>query len=598
MSRPRETIVAASPFPETTVLAEEEIDPFTIRCLTKDGVAVNAATVWVFQFGKGNEPDSSSTYRRYGPFETNSKGECECPVLANDGRWSRMIYASRAGEWVGIGYRTPHPEMDGKPSDVSEPITMLRATTLKGTIEVPALDIPKSTRVDVLSISTNGTRPWGNQMVMDSFSLHEYPALRELLPPKLITTPDAQGRFTLQDIPEGAMLHVGVQADGYGEAQFMRSFDQEMDEVQVSLSLAGSVRGQVLDADERPLSDVPLALTRVGDAVVQRKYTAVSDKDGVFSFDGLAQDSYRLEAEEESWRFLPPGEIEVKSGEETELEFREILAGKVVGVVRDSQSGAPLPEVLISAVRSNAETGFRQRFGFTRSDDAGEFELEVPTGECFLCINGVPEGYTYPTHSHRGRQVIGKAIEVTGQKPLAVELKVPPLPSGSVRLAVKTPQGSPLAEVPVHLVQVESREEVQSPQSLFTMTNQAGEYHWLGVPKGTYYGVAGETFTTKTDHFEIEGDAITRTILRDLRRIVLRVRDTDGRTLDEFDVRVERLGTDESLSVSSTEIPREGISIPAGEYRITVSRPGYQDRSHDVSARNLTSPLLFILRRE
>jgi hypothetical protein len=308
----------------------------------------------------------------------------------DDQRSTSFAHTDDAGEFELLGL-APAPYRLSLANDPAEAVVTvelgeqaeveLRVAGRNGLIQGRVLDVdgaPVSDAfVGALAMVDESVRPLAAQraaaLARQNWSAIHDPALT-----------DVDGRFTLRGLGPGEhIVHAHRRGGGTAVADSV-ALDSE---VELRLSVMGSLAGTVALADGTHPDRFEVALTAVDQGFVRRNDFVRTA--GAWSFTQLP--AGRLQVQVEAAQGAASLELELGEGEsrdqlEITLEPRITITGRIV----DLDSGAPLPRmsVVVSA-------GLPGAFGSTRnglSDAEGRFRVIAPSGEIQLFIH--PEGGT------------------------------------------------------------------------------------------------------------------------------------------------------------------------------------------------------------
>lgn len=196
------------------------------------------------------------------------------------------------------------------------------------------------------------------------------------------------GRYEMNRLKsDPAQVH--IVADGYApRAVAIDRQDQPIyRSIDVELVAEGSVAGQIIDADGRPLSDVTVGLTSVL-AIDGRGYRsptpleAVTDADGRFQLKGLPQGYAQLSCRKQGHYASPFGELLAVPGEPIAVAMQR--TGKIRGKVSVAGGGSTPAHVSLDqeGKRPGVWGGIGTWGGSIQLDGEGRFEFDgAPPGK-------------------------------------------------------------------------------------------------------------------------------------------------------------------------------------------------------------------------
>ncbi len=183
-------------------------------------------------------------------------------------------------------------------------------------------------------------------------------------PPDAATA--AEGRFQVTDLPPGEPFHLLVDADGYLPAAVPGLTAPTPEPIEVRLESAAGVRGEVVDAEQRPIADAQVRLQPVvvaGEPRRGRRPLSVrSDGDGSFRFDEVAAGSADVDAFAPGFQPSDARRLEVTAGAPAQpLRFVLRRGIALPGRVTD-RGGAPIEGARARAGRPRASSDAEGRF--------------------------------------------------------------------------------------------------------------------------------------------------------------------------------------------------------------------------------------------
>jgi len=191
---------------------------------------------------------------------------------------------------------------------------------------------------------------------------------------------DDLGRFQFSDLAEG-VYKLEVKRSGMAQIKPMKievGTGQDRDDIEILVPKGGEISGLVLDPDGNPFEGAYVRL-RVEKVAAYSSTSLKTDKDGKFSFTGLAPGDYGIEASE-PWGsdleepLLPASSTNLQSGTQgLVLQFKrgQYIRGQVV-----DEQGTPINQAVVRASQPNLRSVSSD---FTGPD--GNFTLRIPLGE-------------------------------------------------------------------------------------------------------------------------------------------------------------------------------------------------------------------------
>ncbi|MBX3458388.1 MAG: carboxypeptidase regulatory-like domain-containing protein [Planctomycetes bacterium] len=276
------------------------------------------------------------------------------------------------------------------------------------------------------------------------------------------TTTDAQGRFTLANIPVGN-VGISARAKGYANktAQAVTTAGQST-EITIVLEPAGWIEGVVSNSRGEPVEGVPLAAYDVsgpgqlsfvmksffGETLPDRGESTMfpagvrSDAEGRYRLDGLPAGKYVLLANTRSYQKYVSPELEVKNGAGTTHDVSLSSGGTIYGRVYDA-GGRAVPGVPVTCASLQGQDSANVRTAYT--DSGGNYELTglVPGTYTVIRNTGNFAALILPNPSNQVKVAADQRVEfdIHEQKP------------GTARLHGRvTEDGKPYADKTIVLI--------------------------------------------------------------------------------------------------------------------------------------------------
>ncbi len=400
---------------------------FDVLCVNEAGEPLANVHVYVMHFVFHSRNLWDHTPSVIGPIQTDAKGLARLTDLAQpmlgDRGFDQHIFARVSGKMIGGGFRSSFwQKEDVKPFRVR----LVDAQPLKGTVVIPpGFDVKK------VEITFLGFRIDAHAGQFDSGVTYTGIA-QGLLPAVFEHKVDADGSFTIPEVPKAGHYYTRAVAPGLAEAQYPLNGEAGIPALESGLTLEmkreGIIEGTLLYADSgKPASGQKLLAVSFHNVGVALGHEGVVDGAGKFRIHGLAENHYLLATISQNrgpWTMPVRTNVEVKAGATTggldlRLEPGAIVSGKVL----DVESGAPVAGAVLWAM--NPSVGEDYGVDDTASDGAGEFHMRVPSGSSSVYVNAPPPGY-----SHVDRNLQLKVNVKPGQREAGpLELKLRALPS-------------------------------------------------------------------------------------------------------------------------------------------------------------------------
>ncbi len=360
-----------------------------VECVDESGDPVEVAEVFLFQF-------DGDRYQLFGPFISNMEGkiECEQELFSDDkGHYDRWIYARIKGESLGIAravrFRNSEQVINPK-----HEVTLRPSRSVKGTVQVPPEFDPTKVRVHIQVLHVKS----GDGMFdFDSLPRHErFPGLDTGLSEIFDCTPDAEGVFTFDDLPVNGRVYLVTHATGLGQSQWKNEGWHLEPDPELRIEKEVPVTGRVLTPDGTPASGITVgARLQAGQPMNPchlSSFTGKTDSQGKFSISEVPHQKFTIsiDAPDRKIVFHPQPDLIGDSSTGVKIELQTETPIRVAGRVVD-QDNKPVKGAAISAI-ANPDIGFDS----DQTNEAGEFNLLVPSGKVQLYFNGLPAGFEYP----------------------------------------------------------------------------------------------------------------------------------------------------------------------------------------------------------
>lgn len=376
------------------------------------------------------------------------------------------------------------------------------------------------------------------------------------------TTTDADGRFRYEGVPSGRLMFSAAHPD-YLEGS--RTLDTASDAaLDIPLSAGGTIAGQVVGRDRRaPVEGAVVSLQLQGvSRSVWMGDEARSDPSGRFQFAHLREGRYRLAARSASGR-SSSRDVVLAAGERVGDAFLELAGG---ALVRGRITGLSANDLILVSVFASSKD-FRSTAPV--SED-GQFLLrDVPPGILRLVAWGA---------SPSGRST-AKTVEVPeGAAEIPVEIA---FEAGS-RLSGRVFRG----EKGIPGLWISASTEGLGTFRGSTETDEDGRYRLDGLPDGTYsLSVFGSSpgFNT-TRNVTVSGDTTADVVLRGV-SVTGVVTDADSQEpLPAVAIGAQSTNSPSSAGVQSDSLGRYTFeSLEEGTYQLTGRRPGYRQKTQEIS---------------
>ncbi len=206
---------------------------------------------------------------------------------------------------------------DGEPVEVE--VEIKTGATITGRVIMDDTEDPVSEAVVGVFVQQRNFGPWQQTAVPEVFKHRT-------------TTTDSSGEFAMPDMVVGT-YELTATADGYStmeRAEVVVEEDVEPDPVTIRVGRAGTVFGEVLDRERRPMSGIQIQYWE------QSRWSdtkTVTNKDGEYRIEDLAPGTYSLTLNSSQHNLSESRSVELASGEEKEENFDFSNTIKLTGTV-------------------------------------------------------------------------------------------------------------------------------------------------------------------------------------------------------------------------------------------------------------------------
>ena len=386
------------------------------------------------------------------------------------------------------------------------------------------------------------------------------------------TTTDAEGKFQIEGLAPGSYTLTATHTDWTEETERVEVKEQPVS-VEIRLGKGGAIGGAVL-AGGRGVPGATVSLSVAGGQTFRGPFggggqTAVTDEGGRFRFDTLSAGRYTLIGSLRS-QSSSPVEAVLQAGEssqEVSLVLGEgaTIRGAVTGLAESARANVMVSASGPEEYFANGRTGVDGTFEFTGAPK-GPISLRASTGD-----------FTGGSRSATAQVVIAEgqleaAVEIVFEAGFRVEGQV-------------TRGGRPVTDAFV-IAMLEGGGGRQSSDR----TDDTGAYRLEGLQEGTYSLVAssmgGGGSIRKT--VKVTGDT-TVDLEAPPAKIAGRIVEVEsGRPLGEAVVRVEQGGSGGFSMMMASDSDSSGRfvveNLEPRSYRVSVTRPGYQSETREITA--------------
>ncbi len=214
---------------------------------------------------------------------------------------------------------------------------------------------------------------------------------------------DEEGAFTLAHLSQGEWK-LTVKAKAYA-AYISDFFPAGATGVEFVLSKGGSASGHVLVLDTKaPVPGATVSIRSTNN--LRNVQSATTDKEGRFGVTELADSSYQVSLEDESWVIAgQTRDFTIEQSRSVDgLEFLAATGGVVSGRVYDQDTESPIAGVTIQAQPQSSPASHR----IATSGADGAYRIEGLNPGTYALIRETKQGYPRP--DHRDRQMIAADV--------------------------------------------------------------------------------------------------------------------------------------------------------------------------------------------
>ena len=303
---------------------------------------------------------------------------------------------------------------------------------------------------------------------------------QDRLVPRYNIWPEPNGGTTITDLDPGR-YKVIITKPGYA-GRVLRDVPVDSDLIFVTLRPAGKIAGKVVrNLDSTPVKEFSIRISSFEPApetpeTYHKDWKEFETKKGQFRLEGLNPGSYTLTVIHPDLTPVALAQIPVSSALTTSgLEFRMAEGGTITGVVRDRQTGKPVPSAKVSLYQYELNELDRliNGSGHTAlSDEKGHFTIgHVPGGDVRLTVSS-------PDH------LITKTgfINVSSGNETRADIMLEP--GAQIKGKLLDSQGRSIADQQVKILDINNSGSI-------TSTDNLGQYSFTHLKPGTYTIVTG-----------------------------------------------------------------------------------------------------------
>ncbi|MFP2957942.1 carboxypeptidase regulatory-like domain-containing protein [Myxococcus sp. 1LA] len=373
---------------------------------------------------------------------------------------------------------------------------------------------------------------------------------------------DAEGRFTLEDVPAGEHTVVAQQLGYHDARQSVQVRAGETASVMLQLTAEpGALQGVVLHEDESPVPGVRVTLTETG-------ATATTDEQGLVHFGPIVPGTYTVVAEKEGY-VRTQQTVRVTN---VELSLVTFFLQRELGSV----SGTALLEgatthdgvaITLEETGATATTNAQGHFAFT----------------------GLLPG-TYTVVAQKDRYVEARqSVDVRLSEAASISLTLARL-RGNLSGVIELDDGAEPSDVTIALAETGAT----------TTTDAQGHFAFANLPTGTYSVVARKDgYADGRQSVEIranEAASVSLTLTRQLGILSGVIQVDDGAALTGVFIFLVEYGFG---TITTDQGHFSFGSVPTGTYTLVAQKDGYNEASQSVEVRaNETASASFTLTRQ
>ena len=386
-----------------------------------------------------------------------------------------------------------------------------------------------------------------------------------------ITRADDQGRFIFDDLP-AERLRVDTTADGHqrggvdelGRPTIDLSDGEPIDDLELVLPRAASVSGRVVAGGE-PVEGAELSLSYVFSEGLQGReldpfiisQVATSGEDGRFSAADIAPGRLQILVESDEYPFTESDDYYLRPGQERDDLIVDLApSGQLRADVSDA-SGQP---VSVQGRLTPQDTqGSSRRF---EADDGRLRVRDLTQGRYELVLEA--DGFRRYQH----RDVV---IEADDTRELSIQLEQ----ARGLYGRVVEPDETPVERAHVLL-------ESDDGDSRRLRTDSDGAFEWEDAPQSRWQAVATSPRHQPSEPYVIEHDRQATLEVVPGGTVDLRVVDSDGRPVPDFEVEVASAQLDADMAFPTRRMPSERVvgdetgrvefgPLQSGRYRLLVT---------------------------
>jgi protocatechuate 3,4-dioxygenase beta subunit len=580
-----------------------------VRVVDEQNRPVAGAEIYVVQTLMPTQRQEDMTFAGAGPVTADADGAAKIaglPASTPDQMgWQQTFFARVPGKKAGSGrrifVRNAPPGMPPLTDVVT--IHLVDSSPVSGHATLPEGIPPVGVRANllyfILNSSAGSSRTAGG---MDLFEAKDSQFISQW--PQLFSAPlDAQGNFTLNDIPNQCRGGIAIEGAGIGQAQVALLRPDERP-IEVRLEKEAIVSGTLRFADGSPAGGATVLLNpdEVVNIVHRGAHVARTDSAGRFRFDGLGQGVYSAlvsPSNLDGWVAMPREGIRVTAGEtrgevEISLEHGTVISGQTVS----SQGGQPVADVSITALSVGNVNGHAFASGTSGAD--GKYSIRLPVGQSKLYVSNPGAGFNPPRNQGQRTITISAAGTVEGDLTFAMIPAAPPRGASGfamIRGQVVDGEGKPLPRIKIGDSRTEDWNGQKMPvsdenaatsdeQGNFQVRVEAGIPHELYIVTPDYTGRSSSITPRASATESIKITATPRPVLGTISGIVV---DPQGKPI--MNAVVNGMRTSDPDSASSDAQGRFEVPIRRADVMMLISKSGYEMRNWNdipVDSKDLT----------
>jgi len=327
----------------------------------------------------------------------------------------------------------------------------------------------------------------------------------------------------------------------------------------------GRFFGKITDKESGdPMEDVKVTLRNKDDG---KDYINYTESDGSFSLTVEAGD-YDITIRYTDYEQIED-EVTIEKDDEIERDYemeKEVREGEVWGTVKDDAANKGIEDVTLTFTGKESRNGESYD---TSTDEYGDYDIDLPEGDYYVTVE------------HDDYKTIESEVTVVGDGSVERNYRMDPK-DGKIHGEVTDKEtDDPIKDA---VVTAEEKEGRGDPYTNDTTTDRDGEYE-MNLPPGEYQiTVEHDDYITFWDNITVEKEDDKRLDYELEPRpregtVHGTITDKDGgAAMEGVEVVLESTGGRGETYSDTTDVDGEySLTVPEGDYDITVSFDGYED---------------------